>query len=67
MIEERQSRNTFTHYNKGEIFLNTTKGCLVNLLKFIIETENVIERERERERGARFAAPLCRFIYKLYT
>ena len=48
MIEERQSMNTFTHYNKGEIFLNTTKGCLVNLLKFIIETENVIERERER-------------------
>ena len=48
MIEERQSTNTFTHYNKGEIFLNTTKGCLVNLLKFIIETENVIERERER-------------------
>ena len=46
-IESRTS-SLVNKYNKSEVFLSTTKMCLVNLLNFIIETERIVEKERHK-------------------
>jgi Ca2+-binding EF-hand superfamily protein len=47
-IEHRKASPYSTKFNKANIFLTTTKICIVNLFKFIIGAENLIEKERKK-------------------
>ena len=47
-IEHRKASPYSTKFNKDNIFLTTTKICIVNLFKFIIDAENLIEKERKK-------------------
>ena len=47
-VEHRQTNPYSPKYNKEDIFVSTTKECLVNLFKFIIKSEVSIENERKK-------------------